>query len=75
MSKALVLITLKLEYSSKLVENLKDIPGVTDAEIIYGPYDAYAVIESDTSEELRDSVLKMRQIYGIHKTTTCNVVP
>jgi len=52
MSKALVLITLKLEYISN-IEELEDVPGVTGAEPIYEPYDVYAFIESDTSEEMR----------------------
>jgi len=44
MDKALVLITLKLKHSSNLVEQIKDIPGVTDAALIYGPYDACALL-------------------------------
>ncbi|MFP3952231.1 MAG: Lrp/AsnC ligand binding domain-containing protein [Candidatus Bathyarchaeia archaeon] len=75
MDKALVLITLKLEYSTNLLENLKEIPGVIDADLIYGPYDAYTIVETDTSEELRDAVLKMREIYGVDKTLTCSVLP
>ena len=75
MDKALVLITLTLKYSSNLVEQFKDIPGVTDAALIYGPYDAYAVIETKTKEELRDSLMKIREVFGVHQTLTCNVIP
>jgi len=75
MDKALVLITMTLEYSSNLVEQIKDIPGVTDAALVYGPYDAYAVIETDTKEELRDSLMKIREVFGVHQTLTCNVIP
>jgi nitrate reductase NapAB chaperone NapD len=75
MEKALILITLKLKSSSNLLEQVKAIPSVTDAEMVYGPYDAYAVLESKTKEELRDSVMKIRQIYGVHNTLTCNVIP
>jgi len=75
MDKALVLITLALKYSSNLVEQMKDIPGVTDAVLIYGPYDAYAVIEAKTKEKLRDSLMKIREVFGVHQTLTCNVIP
>ena len=75
MDKALILITLALKYSSNLVEQIKDIPGVTDVALVYGPYDAYAIIETDTKEELRDSLMKMREVFGVHKTLTCNVIP
>ena len=75
MDKALVLITLKLQYSSNLVEQIKNIPGVTDIALIYGPYDAYAVIEAKTKEQLRDSLIKIREIFGVHQTLTCNVIP
>ena len=75
MNKALVLITLTLKYSSNLVEQIKDIPGVTDAALVYGPYDAYAVIEAKNKEELRDSLMKIREVFGVHQTLTCNVIP
>ena len=75
MDKALVLITVTQEFSSNLVEQIKDVPGVTDADLIYGPYDAYAVIVTDTKEELRDSLMKIREVFGVHKTLTCNVIP
>ena len=75
MNKALVLITLTLKYSSNLVEQIKNIPGVTDAALVYGPYDAYAVIEAKNKEELRDSLMKIREVFGLHQTLTCNVIP
>jgi hypothetical protein len=43
--------------------------------MVYGPYDAYAVLESKTKEELRDSIVKIRQVYGVHNTLTCNIIP
>ena len=71
----MILITLKLKFSSNLLEQIKAIPSVTDTEMVYGPYDAYAVVESKTKEELRDSIVKIRQVYGVHNTLTCNIIP
>ena len=75
MDKAQVLITVTQEFSSNLVEQIKDIPGVTDAALVYGPYDAYAILVTDTKEELRDSLMKIREVFGVHQTLTCNVIP
>ena len=75
MEKALVLITLKMEYSSNLIEQMMEILGVTDSNLIYGPYDAYAIIESETKEGLRDAVMKIREVFGVHATLTCSVIP
>ena len=75
MEKALVLITLKMEYSSNLTEQIKALPGIEDVALIYGPYDAYAIVKTETKEELRDLVMKIREVFGVHLTLTCNVVP
>lgn len=75
MEKALVLITLKMEYSNNLTEQIMEIPSVIDSNLIYGPYDAYAIIESETKEGLRDAVMKIRGVFGVHATLTCSVIP
>jgi len=75
MEKALVLITLTMKYSSNLVEQIKKFPGVTDAALVYGPYDAFAVVESETKEKQRDTIMKIREVFGVLKTVTCNVIP
>ena len=71
----MILITLKLKSSSNLLEQVKAIPSVIDADMVYGPYDTYAVLESKTKEDLRDSIMKIRQVYGVHNTLTCNIIP
>ena len=72
--KALILITLKLESSSNLIQQLKDLKGVKDAALIYGPYDAYAIVETDNKDDLLNIVMKIRQIYGVFNTLTCNTI-
>ena len=72
--KALILITLKLESSSNLIQQLKDLQGVKDAALIYGLYDAYAIIETEKKDELLNIVMKIRNIYGVYNTITCNTI-
>ena len=75
LEKALILITLKMKYSSNLVSQLINVEGVSEAALIYGPYDAYAIVETDTKENLRNAVLQIRQLFGVHNTLTCNIIP
>ncbi len=75
LEKALILITLKMKYSSNLVSQLINVEGVSEAALIYGPYDAYAIVETDTKENLRNAVVQIRQLLGVHNTLTINVIP
>ena len=75
MEKALIQITLKMRYSSNLVSQLLNVEGVSDASLVHGYYDAFAIVETDTKEKLRNAVIQIRQIFGVHNTITCNVIP
>ncbi len=75
LEKALILITLKMKSSSNLISQITNVEGVSEAALIYGPYDAYAIVETDIKENLRNAVIQIRQIFGVHNTITCNVIP
>ena len=75
LEKALILITLKMNSSSNLVSQLINVEGVSEAALVYGLYDAFAIVETDTKEKLRNAVIQIRQLFGVHKTLTCNVIP
>lgn len=74
LEKARILITLKMKYSSNLVSQLIDIEGVSEAALIYGPY-ARAIVETDTKENLSNTVVQIRQLLGVQNTLTINVIP
>jgi DNA-binding Lrp family transcriptional regulator len=72
MDKALILITLEPLAERKVLNQLRRIEGVIEAEMLYGPYDAYAMIEAKNSGALHDLVMdKIRGIEGINSTMTC----
>ncbi len=74
MDRALVLLTLEPDAGSKVLEDIRKTDGVTDTQFLYGPYDAYAMIEAADSAELQDIVIdNLRQIEGIRSTMTCFV--
>jgi DNA-binding Lrp family transcriptional regulator len=72
MDKALVLLTLEPNIGSGVIEDLRKTDGVIDSNFLYGPYDAYTMIEAANTTELQNIVIDtIRQIDGIRSTVTC----
>ena len=72
MDKALILLTLEPNIGSGVIEDLRKTDGVIDSNFLYGPYDAYAMIEAANTTELQNIVIDtIRQIDGIRSTVTC----
>ena len=72
MDKALVLLTLEPKSERAVLDKLRQLKVVTEAHFLYGPYDAYVLIEGKTSADLHDLVIDhVRQIEGIVSTMTC----
>ena len=69
---ALVLIILNPASDDEVLRRLRKIEGVTEAHFLYGPYDAYAKIESHTQKGINEIVFdKIRTIKDIRSTMTC----
>ena len=74
MTKALVLMTLETDSGREPVEIIRELGGVLESEMLYGPYDAYALIKAEDSESLSEIIIqKIREIEGIQSTLTCFV--
>ena len=72
MEVAIVLIILKPASDEEVLRKLRKIEGVTEAHFLYGPYDAYAKIESHTQKGIHEIVFdKIRAIKDIRSTMTC----
>ncbi len=70
--KALVLIRTDPMAEKHMVEELVSFEGVSDAHFIYGPYDAYCIIDCPSYDALNDLVMNsIRGLNGIKSTTTC----
>ena len=74
MEQALILVILASSFKSETLEKIRMIPGVTMAYLLYGSYDLFVTIKVDTLNELRETVIKIREIEGIKSTVTCNVI-
>lgn len=70
--KAFVLIHIRTGDVKDVVKSLREIEGVLEANMTFGPYDAVAVIEVDDINAV-GSVLanKIQPIPGVLDTLTC----
>lgn len=74
MDKALVLLTLEPGTGTEVLKKLMKIKGVLEAHFLYGPYDAYVMIEGGNTSVLHDIVIdNIRKVEGINTTMTCFV--
>jgi DNA-binding Lrp family transcriptional regulator len=73
--KAFVLIHIRTGDVKEVVKNLRNIEGVLEANMTFGPYDAVAVIEVDDINAV-GSVLanRIQPIPGVLDTLTCLAV-
>jgi DNA-binding Lrp family transcriptional regulator len=72
LEQAIVLITLQASMEYEALNALKKVVGVREAHFLYGPYDAYAMIEAESVHQIQDIVMKnIREIKGIKSTITC----
>ena len=75
MDQALILFVLGSEFKRENIDKIKAISGVTSAHFLYGPYDMYLMINSESRGSLRDIVIKIREVEGMKSTITCNIIP
>mgnify|MGYP003992332425 FL=1 len=74
MDKALVLLTLEPNVGPGVIEDIRKTEGVIDSNFLYGPYDAYVMIEAADTSDLQNIVIDtIRLIEGIRSTVTCFV--
>jgi hypothetical protein len=74
MEKALILGKISHRVPRNIIEEIKKTQGVTDADLIFGPYDFYVIFKTETKEMMGDIALKIRSIEGVIDSLTCYVV-
>lgn len=73
--RAYVLIQTEVGTAVKVVNAIREIPGVRTADLVTGPYDVVVSAETDSIEELgRVVVSKIQTIEGISRTWTCPII-
>lgn len=75
LTKAYVLINSELGSEEKLIEDIKKIEGVTQADRVYGVYDLIAQVEAESSDRLKQIVTgTIRRMSGVRSTLTMIVI-
>jgi nitrate reductase NapAB chaperone NapD len=74
MEQALILGKISHRVPGDIVEKLRKIEGVNEANLIFGPYDFYVTVKTETKEMLGDTAFQIRSIDGVIDSLTCYVV-
>ena len=75
MATAFVLINAEIGAESEVLKDLKGIPEVKEAHMVYGVYDIIARVETETMQELKDAISwKIRRLDKVRSTLTMIVV-
>ncbi len=68
---AFILINANVASEEELITKLREIPGVVEANIVYGIYDIVVKVQADTHDELRSlTTTKLRHLSNIRSTMT-----
>jgi len=74
-TKAYVLIETQVGKTKQVVEAIGRLQGVVSVDAVTGPYDAIAVVQGETLNEIGDLITaKVHPISGISRTVTCLVL-
>ena len=70
--RAFVLIRCDIDTVLSAVEEIDEIGGVVRVDAVTGKYDAVAVVEAESTGEMRDVVAgEIHEKEGVAETTTC----
>ena len=71
MPTAFVFITTKPEAMPVVLENVRSIEGVHEAEMVYGVFDIVARVQTETMDQLKQIIAyKIRMLTNVLKTDT-----
>ncbi|MGD2142647.1 MAG: Lrp/AsnC ligand binding domain-containing protein [Candidatus Bathyarchaeota archaeon] len=74
MEQALILGKISHRVPSDILEKIRKIGGVSDANLIFGPYDFYVTIKTETKKQMGNIAINIRSIDGVIDSLTCYVV-
>ena len=72
---AYVLINCEIAKEGKVLEELRRLPGVAEAHMLYGVYDIIVKVTGESDAEIREIVTnRIRRIPGVRRTLTMPVI-
>ena len=76
MIAAYVLVQTEVGKAAVVVAALRDLPGVSEAAGLAGPYDVILRTEARSIDELgRRVVSRIQVLDGVQRTVTCPIIP
>ena len=70
--KAYVLIEAQVGKTKQVVEGIRKLQGVVSVDTVTGPYDAIAIIQRETLNDIGELIVsKVHPVAGISRTVTC----
>ena len=74
-TKAYVLIETQVGKTKQVVEAIGRLQGVVSVDAVTGPYDAIAIVQGETLNDIGDLIAtKVHPLAGISRTVTCLVL-
>jgi len=71
-AKAYVLIEAQVGKTKQVVEAIRKLQGVVSVDTVTGPYDAIAIIQGQTLNDIGELIVsKVHPVAGISRTVTC----
>jgi DNA-binding Lrp family transcriptional regulator len=75
MVQAYILVQTEVGKAAEVAIHIGELPGVTQAEDVTGPYDVIVRAEAENVDDLgRLVVAKIQSVAGITRTLTCPIV-
>jgi DNA-binding Lrp family transcriptional regulator len=75
MVQAYILVQTEVGKAAEVAISIGELPGVTQAEDVTGPYDVIVRAEAENVDDLgRLVVAKIQSVAGITRTLTCPIV-
>jgi len=71
-AKAYVLIEAQVGKTKQVVDAIRKLQGVVSVDAVTGPYDAIAIIQGETLNDIGELIVsKVHPVAGISRTVTC----
>jgi len=74
MAMAFVLLNSEIGFEKDVLEDLKNIPDVREAFMLYGVYDIIILLEADTLEDLKELIMEIKQMEKVRSTLSMIVI-
>ena len=75
MAKAYVLMVVAPGQTKHILDQLRELPKVTECHEVHGPYDIVAEAEVGDINDIPNIVRRIRPIVGVESTTTLLAIP